>query len=106
MATKATRRAPASISRLEIKPRDLRWQCDPDGLGFETTASLESKPNIIGQDRALHAIRLGLGLRSPGYNIFVSGLTGVGKLTAIRYELEAMDLSRSDLKDIVYVHNF
>lgn len=106
MATKATRRAPSLLPRLEIKPRDLRWQCDPSGLGFETTASLESKFNIIGQDRALDAIRLGLHLRSPGYNIFVSGLTGVGKLTAIRYELEAMDLSRSDLKDIVYVHNF
>ncbi len=104
MATKG--RKPAPISRLEIKPRDLRWQCDPDVLGFETTAALESKANIIGQDRALHAIRLGLGLRSPGYNIFVSGLTGVGKLTAIRYELEAMDLARSDLKDIAYVHNF
>jgi len=104
MATKG--RKTASISRLEIKPRDLRWQCDPDALGFETTSSLESKPNIIGQDRALDAIRLGLSLRSPGYNIFISGLTGVGKLTAIRSELEAMDLSRSDLKDICYVHNF
>lgn len=106
MATKATKRAPVRLPRLEIKPRELRWQCDPNTLGFETTASLESKPNIIGQDRALHAIRLGLGLRSPGYNIFISGLTGVGKLTAIRSELEAMDLSRSDLKDICYVHNF
>jgi lon-related putative ATP-dependent protease len=105
MATKG-RSKTASISRLAIKPRDLRWQCDPDVLGFETTASLESKPNIIGQDRALDAIRLGLGLRSPGYNIFVSGLTGLGKLTAVRYELEAMDLSRPDLTDICYVHNF
>jgi len=104
MATKV--RKPLPVSRLEIKPRELRWQCDPGALGFETTASLESKANIIGQDRALHAIRLGLGLRSPGYNIFVSGLTGVGKLTAIRYELEAMDLSRSDLQDICYLHNF
>jgi len=106
MATKVTKRVPSVLARAEVKPDDLRWQCDPNALGFETTASLESKPNIIGQDRALHAIRLGLGLRSPGYNIFVSGLTGVGKLTAIRYELEAMDLSRADLKDICYVHNF
>src|SRR5512139_3752996 len=102
----ATKRAAASISRLELKPGDLRWRCDPDGLGFDTTAELETKRNIIGQDRALQAIRLGLTLHSPGYNIFVSGLTGVGKLTAIRSELEGMDLSRSDLKDICYVHNF
>src|SRR5688572_23862461 len=102
----ATKRAPSAISRLELKPRDLRWRCDPSALGFQSTAELVSRQNIIGQDRALQAIRLGLALRSPGYNIFVSGLTGVGKLTAIRYELEAMDLSRSDLKDICYVHCF
>lgn len=102
----ATKRARSLSSRLELKPRDLRWECDAGGLGFQTTGELESKQNIIGQDRALQAIRLGLTLRSPGYNIFVSGLTGVGKLTAIRSELEAMDLSRSDLKDIAYVYNF
>jgi ATP-dependent Lon protease len=102
----ASKRAPSLVSRVELKPRDLRWQCDPSGLGFKTTGELESKQNIIGQDRALQAIRLGLTLHSPGYNIFVSGLTGVGKLTAIRSELEAMDLSRSNLKDICYVHNF
>ena len=89
MARKVTRPASAPLSRHEVKPRDLRWNCDPGGLGFETTASLESKRNIIGQDRALDAIRLGLTLPSPGYNIFISGLTGVGKLTAIRSELEA-----------------
>lgn len=104
MATR--RRAQKIPSRLELKPRDLRWSCDPNSLGFTTTAELKSRFNVIGQERAMGAIRLGLSLRSPGYNIFVSGLTGTGKLTAIRSELEAMDLSRSDLKDICYVHNF
>ncbi|HET6348264.1 MAG TPA: ATP-binding protein [Candidatus Krumholzibacteria bacterium] len=106
MASKVSRRTPALSSRLEVKPRDLRWRCDPAGLGFETTASLESRQNIIGQDRALDAIRLGLTLHSPGYNIFVSGLTGVGKFTAIQSELDAMDLTRNNIKDICYVHNF
>jgi ATP-dependent Lon protease len=100
------RRAQSLASRLELKPRDLRWRCDPDSLGFTSTGELESKFHLIGQERALDAIRLGLTLRSPGFNIFVSGLTGVGKLTAIRSELESMDLSRPDLKDICYVHNF
>lgn len=89
-----------------LKPKDLRWECDSARLGFETTNELEFKPNIIGQDRALDAIRLGLCIRSPGYNIFISGLTGTGKLTAIRYMLEDMDLRRDDLVDICYVHNF
>ncbi len=90
----------------ELGPKDLRWECDAARLGFKTTDELQFKPNIIGQDRALDAIRLGLSIRSPGYNIFVSGLTGTGKLTAIRWMLEATDLRRSDLVDICFVHNF
>jgi ATP-dependent Lon protease len=100
------KRAAPRISRRALKPRDLRWRCDPAGLGFETTDELDARPNIIGQDRALDAIRLGLTLHSPGYNIFISGLTGTGKLTAIRHMLDAMDLSRDDLTDIAYIHNF
>ncbi|HEU4928905.1 MAG TPA: ATP-binding protein [Candidatus Krumholzibacteria bacterium] len=92
--------------QLELAPKDLRWECDASRLGFETTASLDFKRNIIGQDRALDAIRLGLSIRSPGFNIFISGLTGTGKLTAIRWMLEDMDLRRDDLVDICYVHNF
>ena len=99
-------RKPIPRRRLELAPKDLRWECDASRLGFETTASLEFKPNIIGQDRALDAIRLGLSIRSPGFNIFISGLTGTGKLTAIRWMLEDIDLRREDLVDICYVHNF
>src|SRR5262245_5517139 len=99
-------RKPIPRRRLELAPKDLRWDCDASRLGFETTASLDFKPNIIGQDRALEAIRLGLSIRSPGFNILLSGLTGTGKLTAIRWMLEDMDLRREDLVDICYVHNF
>jgi lon-related putative ATP-dependent protease len=99
-------RVPRPRPHPALKPKDLRWECNAARLGFETTDELEFKPNIIGQDRALDAIRLGLALRSAGYNIFVSGLTGTGKLTAIRYMLEGMDLRRDDLDDICYVYNF
>ena len=99
-------RKPSPRRKHELAPKDLRWECDASRLGFETTASLDFKPNIIGQDRALDAIRLGLSIRSPGFNIFISGLTGTGKLTAIRWMLEDMDLRRDDLVDICFVHNF
>lgn len=96
----------ADISRLELEPRHLRWHCDPDSLGFETTDDFSCKPHIIGQDRALDAIRLGLEMKSPGYNIYISGLTGTGKTTAIRRVLRSMNLERENLRDICYVHNF
>jgi ATP-dependent Lon protease len=100
------RRATTRRAHPELKPKDLRWECDATRLGFETTDELAFKQNIIGQDRALDAIRLGLAIRGAGYNIFVSGLTGTGKLTAVRYMLEDMDRARDDLVDICYVYNF
>ena len=96
----------ARIDKHAVKPKELRWTCDSERLGFETTDDLKCKPHIIGQDRALDAMRLGLEMRSPGYNIYVSGLTGTGKSTAIKRLLESMDREKHDLADICYIHNF
>ena len=93
-------------SKHALKNKDLRWHCDPETLGFETTDDIKCRPHIIGQDRALDAIRLGLEIRSPGYNIYVSGLTGTGKSTAIERLLKSMDREKHDLKDICYIYNF
>ncbi len=100
------RGAQGRLSRWRLKPSQLRYRCDPGRLGFETTDEVRYRPDIIGQERAIDAMRLGLTIDSPGYNIFISGLTGTGKLTAIRYMLDGMDLRREDLTDICYVHNF
>ena len=79
-------------TRLDVKK--LRWKCDPEKLGFETTADFACCHEIFGQDRALNAIRLGLEIESPGYNIYVSGLTGTGKTTAIKQLLQNMKSDR------------
>jgi lon-related putative ATP-dependent protease len=39
---------------------------------------------VIGQERAVQAIEFGLNMKSPEYNIFVSGIEGTGKSTIIR----------------------
>jgi ATP-dependent Lon protease len=96
----------ANLAKHALKTKDLRWRCDPDTLGFETTDDIKCKPHIIGQDRALDAIQLGLEIRSPGYNIYASGLTGTGKSTAIQRLLKSMDREKHDLKDVCYIHNF
>lgn len=91
---------------LEVPPEKLRWRCDPDSLGFETTAECDQIPGIIGQERALKAIRMGLEIESPGYNIFASGLTGTGKTSTIKTLLSQIDLKKPPLNDICYVYNF
>ena len=61
---------------------------------------------IVGQDRALSALSLGMSLMRPGYNLFLSGDFGTGKLSSIRNEYEKLKTDLSYLKDCVYVRNF
>ncbi|MBI2954176.1 MAG: AAA family ATPase [Chloroflexi bacterium] len=66
----------------------LRWTCNPDQFDFEHTQVLVPLQDFIGQDRAVKAIEFGLSIRRPGYNIFVTGLTGTGKMSAIKSYLQ------------------
>ncbi|MBU2446643.1 MAG: AAA family ATPase [Bacteroidetes bacterium] len=89
-----------------LPPSELRWICDPEIFDFETTRTLESIEGIIGQERALKALRLGVDLYSPGYNIFVTGLSGTGKATTIQKILERINPNCPVPMDYAYVNNF
>ena len=90
----------------KILPHQLRWRCDPAEFGFETTADLKPLERIIGQDRALQALKLGVELYGPGYNVFVCGLTGTGRATTIKQLLETIKPQCELAPDRCYVHNF
>lgn len=88
------------------------WSCGVGSLDFQCTDELTPLDHFIGQDRALQALRFGLEVEKPGYNLFVTGLTGTGKASAIQTHLEAIsrELSlrktQTPLSDWCYVHNF
>ena len=63
----------------EIKKKDI--EIDYSGYDF---SSVEAGDRIIGQDKAMGLLRLGLSIERPGYNIFLSGDEGSGRLTALR----------------------
>jgi transcriptional regulator with GAF, ATPase, and Fis domain len=67
-----------------LKPEELKWQCNPKSFEFHSTIELKPIEGIIGQERAMKALKLGVDLRSPGYNIFITGLSGTGKLTTVK----------------------
>lgn len=90
----------------ELKPDELRWKCDPNNFEFESTEDLSPIEGIIGQERALKAIRLGVDLRSPGYNIYIAGLSGSGKATTVKQMLEKISSDCPRLHDYAYVNNF
>jgi len=96
----------AAIEEKKIPIEKLRWQCDPSMFTFKTTADIEPLGEIIGQERALLALKTGLEIESPGYNIFVSGMTGTGRTTTIKSALEKFLEPGPVPDDICYVNNF
>ncbi|RPI05205.1 MAG: ATP-binding protein [Ignavibacteriae bacterium] len=91
------------------KPLDvkrLRWQCDPKSLGIKSTNDLQPTREIIGQERALRALRVGLEMEHYGYNIFVTGFSGTGRTTTIKRLLQDFEKKQGQLKDHCYVYNF
>ncbi|GAB4336265.1 MAG: ATP-binding protein [Candidatus Abyssubacteria bacterium] len=90
----------------ELRPEQLRWRCDPGMFKFKTTADLKEKAEIIGQEKALKAMETGLSIQSPGFNVYVAGLGGTGKMTTVRFILEKLKVANSEQKDKCYVHNF
>lgn len=89
-----------------LAPEKLRWNCPDDVFGFGTTAEIEPAGRVVGQDRAVRAVQLGLEITSRGYNMFVTGVSGTGRETTVERILDSLDLSTDSLRDILYLHNF
>ncbi|MBI5647722.1 MAG: AAA family ATPase [Ignavibacteriae bacterium] len=84
----------------------LRWTCPLETIPAETTEGVEPVEGIIGQERAIKALQMGVELVGPGYNVFVCGLSGTGKATTIQTILEKIQLPCTPPEDLCYVHNF
>jgi predicted ATP-dependent protease len=95
-----------NAKRYELPPESLRWICDPSLFHFKTTADIAPLKGIVEQDRPIRAIRFGLDIASPGYNVYVSGLTGTGKTTIIKTFLEEIAAKMPSPDDWCFVHNF
>ncbi|MFK7929160.1 MAG: AAA family ATPase, partial [Myxococcota bacterium] len=95
-----------STAPTALPPERLRWRCDPDALGFETTADVVAIEGVVGQQAAVEALEFGLAIDAPGQNVFVRGLVGTGRLTLVKNHLSSMKNERHKAPDYVYVHNF
>ena len=94
------------MSILPLPAEHLRWTV-PDGLlAFRTTANVPPSDAVIGQDNALAGLRRGVELHSPGFNVYVAGLSTAGRLDTVRRILAGFDPRRRRARDLVYVRNF
>lgn len=94
------------LSNYEILPKFLRWECKQDTLGITAIEDATFVKDIIGQDRALRALRVGLEMTHAGYNVFATGLSGTGRTTTIKRLLREYEGGPAELTDKCYVHNF
>jgi hypothetical protein len=84
----------------------LRWRCVPEELGLTSLADVPPLEGMIGQDRAVDAIELGLDLAAPGYNVYVAGPTGTGRTTTVRHHVTRAAAGLPAGQDVCYAHNF
>ena len=91
----------------EVALEKLRWRLDPATLPFETTEDLKPLKEIIGQNRGVEAFRFGMGINKPGYNVFVTGAPGSGRMSTVRKLLEELSKKKGEVPDdLCYVDNF
>ncbi len=90
----------------ELEARELRWTCPLEWIPEGGTASVEPADGIVGQDRAVEAIAFGLEVPGVGFNVFVTGLSGTGRLTTIKQFLDRLAEDGPVPRDVCFVQNF
>jgi lon-related putative ATP-dependent protease len=98
------------IKSLELSPADVIFGIEPERAGSAVLRGRckDGAPawGVIGQPRALEALRMGIRVRAKGYNVFVSGAPGTGRRTAVLKVLGEEPPAPERLRDLAYVYNF
>jgi len=79
---------------------------DPARIECAGTEEMRPLEELIGQDRAIRALRFGLEIKEPGFNVYVAGAQGTGRMTAVRSFLDELKKKKPEASDWIYVHNF
>lgn len=90
----------------KLKPDALFQCCDPQQFDFRTTGELEDLAGVIGQPRAVEAVRFGIGIRRQGYNLFALGPAGIGKHSLVQRYAAEQAAAEPLPPDWCYVNNF
>ncbi len=90
-----------------LPAHELRAHFGPELLSFDSTASLEAlEDRVVGQERAIDAIKFGMGMREHGYNIFIAGPSKAGLTYIAKTFIEDQAKQQETPPDWCYVFNF
>lgn len=90
---------------MKLTAQQARRRVAPSNLNIESTRDADRISEIIGQDRALKALQFGLQVDGKGYNIYVSGPPGIGKMTSVESYLERVAAEKQTPRDWCFVYN-
>ncbi|MBP1929509.1 lon-related putative ATP-dependent protease [Methanolinea mesophila] len=79
---------------------------DVKDVSCKSTEDLTPVEEIIGQERALRALTFGLNIEEKGFNLYISGVPGTGRKTAVCKFLQELAKSKPKGNDWIYVNNF
>ncbi len=90
----------------ELTYDQVRWAMDEKAFSCDSTEELKPLEIIVGQERAVRALNLGLRIKDKGFNIFISGIQGTGRKSAIQDFSAALAMRQPVPLDWCYVNNF
>lgn len=83
-----------------------RNEYEPVNVECLSTEDIQPTKEIIGQERAVKALQFGLEIKERGFNVFVAGMPGTGRKTAVRRFLEELAKTKPKASDWIYINNF
>jgi lon-related putative ATP-dependent protease len=90
-----------------LSVNELRARIAPESLPFDSTHTLEDLPErVVGQERAIDAIKFGMGMKERGYNIFIAGPSNAGLTYTAKTFIEEQAKQEPTPPDWCYVYNF
>ncbi|MFH1328260.1 MAG: ATP-binding protein [Candidatus Bathyarchaeota archaeon] len=90
----------------ELPVEKLRKSCDTCQIHCKSTEEIPPLNEIIGQARAVKALRFGLEIKEEGFNIYAAGPSGTGRTTAVMSFLNEVAKAKPVPPDWCYVNNF
>ncbi|MGR8931584.1 MAG: Lon protease family protein [Gammaproteobacteria bacterium] len=91
------------LDQLKLPPSALKLSID---LAEIVPGQASQPQTIVGQSRAQAALAFGVAMKAPGYNIFVMGESGTGRLSMVSHYLSGYADKQEAPLSYAYVENF
>ena len=90
----------------ELKYTELENALNIDSLEVESTKDVVPFNGVIGQQRALDAIKSAMQIPQKGFNLYVCGNIGIGKTAYALSIVNSISHNQGVPNDFCYIYNF